>query len=126
MVGNEGILVGMVGNGMAGNGGRVTLGTVLGKVGKVGFGRDGIWVLGNGGNVVLGRVGLGLVGNVGNVGLGSVVGKEGSGGNVTLGRDGIVGSGDAATCKRCRAAKLVSMLDRHNAATIIDKRKQCW
>ena len=53
MVGIDGIVVGMVGNGMAGRGGRVTLGTV----GKVGFGKEGIWVLGNGGNVVLGRVG---------------------------------------------------------------------
>ena len=51
MVGIEGIVVGMVGNGLAGRGGSVTLGT-LGKVGNV-----GTWVLGNGGNVDLGRVG---------------------------------------------------------------------
>ena len=48
-----GLLCQMVGNGVAGRGGRVT----LGNVGKVGFGKEGIWVLGNGGNVVLGRVG---------------------------------------------------------------------
>lgn len=123
-----GILVGMVGKGVAGSGGRVTLGTVLGNVGKVGFGRDGIWVLGNGGNVVFGRGGMGLlVGKVGKVGLGSPVGNVGSGGNVTLGRDGIVGCGNAgAACRRCRAAKLVLMLDKHNAATIMETRKQCW
>ncbi|KAK9990343.1 hypothetical protein SO802_025328 [Lithocarpus litseifolius] len=61
MVGIDGIVVGIVGNGVAGRGG---------SVGKVGFGKEGIWVLGNGGNVVFGRVG-----NVGN-------GVLGSGGNV--------------------------------------------
>ena len=49
IVGIDGIVVGMVGNGVAGRGGRV--------VGKVGFGKEGIWVLGNGGNVDFGRVG---------------------------------------------------------------------
>ena len=67
MVGIEGIVVGMVGNGVAaGRGGSVTLGTV-GMVGEVGFGKDGIWVLGNGGKVDFGRVG-----NGGNVVVGSV------------------------------------------------------
>ena len=46
-----GIVVGMVGNGLPGRGGSVTLGTV-GMVGNV-----GTWVLGNGGNVDFGRVG---------------------------------------------------------------------
>ena len=50
IVGIEGIVVGMVGNEVAGNGGRVTFG-IVGMAGKVGFGRDGIWVLGKGGNV---------------------------------------------------------------------------
>ncbi|KAA8546738.1 hypothetical protein F0562_003167 [Nyssa sinensis] len=57
MVGIEGIVVGMVGSG-----GSVTLGTV-GMDGNVGFGRDGIWMLGNGGNVGFGRVGA-AVGSV--------------------------------------------------------------
>ena len=62
MVGIEGIVVGMVGNGVAaGRGGSVTLGTV-GVVVEVGFGKGGIWVLGNGGKVDFGRVGNG--GNV--------------------------------------------------------------
>ena len=62
-----------MGNGVAaGRGGSVTLGTV-GMVGEVGFGKDGIWVLGNGGNVGFGRGGG--VGKVGN-------GVLGSGGNV--------------------------------------------
>ena len=70
MVGIDGIVVGMVGNGVAGKGGRV--------VGKDGFGKEGIWVLGNGGNVVFGSDGNGgsvVVGRVGN-------GVLGSGGNV--------------------------------------------
>ena len=49
IVGIDGIVVGMVGNGVAGKGGRV--------VGKDGFGKEGIWVLGNGGNEDFGRVG---------------------------------------------------------------------
>ncbi|CAL5373720.1 unnamed protein product [Camellia sinensis] len=69
MVGNEGIVVGMVGSEAAGNGGRVTLGSVGMVVGNAGFGKDdGIWVLGKGGNVVFGKVGAtGIVGNGGNV-----------------------------------------------------------
>jgi hypothetical protein len=41
MVGVEGIVVGMVGNGVAVSGGRVTLGAA-GMVGSMGFGKDGI------------------------------------------------------------------------------------
>ena len=70
MVGIDGIVEGMVGNGVAGLGGRV--------VGKDGFGKEGIWVLGNGGNVDFGSDGNGgsvVVGRVGN-------GVLGSGGNV--------------------------------------------
>lgn len=74
MVGNEGIVVGMVGNVVAGSGGKVNLGAV-GRFGNVGFGRDGIC-----------DVGFGMVGNGGNeVGIGSVNGMEGSGGNMPLG-----------------------------------------
>lgn len=64
------------------------------------------------------------------MGLGTV-GKEGSGGIVDLrvGREGIVGSGNAgggaAVYKRCRAARLISMLDKHNADITTDSRKQC-
>ncbi|KAK9949410.1 hypothetical protein M0R45_004934 [Rubus argutus] len=127
MVGIEGNVVGKVGNGVAGSGGRVTLGAV-GMVGNVGFGKDGIWVLGSGGNVGLGRVGREVVGNGGNVDLGSV-GMEDNGGNVDLGigRDGNVGNAGAGVvvCKRCRAAPLIWMLDKHNSATIIDNREQC-
>lgn len=36
-----------------------------------------------------------------------------------MGIDGI------EVCKRCLAPKLMSMLDKHNAATMIDKREQC-
>ncbi|PRQ48495.1 hypothetical protein RchiOBHm_Chr2g0111361 [Rosa chinensis] len=119
MVGNEGIFVGMVGTGVTGSGGGVTLGAA-GMVGRVGFGKEGIWMLGSGGIVVLGRDGMGLIVNGGNVGFG----REGREGTATLGRDGIVGTGNAVACRRFRAAKLVSMLDKHNAATIKDNRKQ--
>lgn len=75
-----------------------------------------------------GRFRKGLVGKGGNVGLGRV-GKEGSGGNVVfgMGRDGIVGNAGTGVvaCKRFRAATLISMLEKHNAVTIIDNRKQC-
>ena len=73
MVGIDGIVVGIVGNGVAGKGGRV--------VGKDRFGKEGIWVLGNGGNVDFGSDGNG----------GSVVVGNG-GGNVAVGRGRIVGS----------------------------------
>lgn len=43
MVGIEGIVVGIDGNGAVGNGGSVT----FGAAGNVGLGRDGIWVLGD-------------------------------------------------------------------------------
>ena len=127
MVGIDGIVVGMVGNGMAGRGGRVTLGTV----GKVGFGKEGIWVLGNGGCVVVGsvgRVGNGMLGSGGNVAWGSV-GTEGNGGNVAVGRDGIVGSvnaggGAAGVSNSWRAAKLILTLDRDNV-TIKANMKTC-
>ena len=119
MVGIDGIVVGMVGNGVAGKGGRV--------VGKDGFGKEGIWVLGNGGNVVfgsdgnggsvvVGRVGNGVLGSGGNVAWGSV-GTEGSGGNV--GRDGAAG-----VCNSWRAAKLILMLDK-DSVTIKANMKTC-
>ena len=125
MVGIDGIVVGMVGNGVAGKGGRV--------VGKDGFGKEGIWVLGNGGDVdfgrvgwvgsdgnggsvVVGRVGNGVLGSGGNVAWGSV-GTEGSGGNV--GRDGAAG-----VCNSWRAAKLILMLDK-DSVTINAKMKTC-
>ncbi|KAI9165765.1 hypothetical protein LWI28_019990 [Acer negundo] len=92
MVGIEGIVVGMVGSGVEGNGGSVTFGAV-GKVGSVGFGKDGIWVVGKGGNVAFGRLGNGVDGNGGRVGcVGSVGnGVDGNGGSVALGRVGCVG-----------------------------------
>ncbi|KAL6981528.1 hypothetical protein U1Q18_023156 [Sarracenia purpurea var. burkii] len=69
---------------VVGNGGRVTLGMV---VGNVGLGRDdGIWKLGRGGNASFGKAEVG-----GNVNWGTVVGTSGKGGNETLGRVGIVG-----------------------------------
>lgn len=43
MVGIEGIVVGNLGSGLAGNGGRV-----VGIVGNAGFGKDGVWEVGNG------------------------------------------------------------------------------
>lgn len=43
MVGNEGIVVGNLGSGLAGSGGRV-----VGIVGNAGFGKDGVWEVGNG------------------------------------------------------------------------------
>ena len=52
-----GLLCQMVGNGVAGRGGTIT----LGSVGRVGFGKEAIWVLGNGGNVVLNKVGNGVL-----------------------------------------------------------------
>ncbi|PQQ10197.1 uncharacterized protein Pyn_23935 [Prunus yedoensis var. nudiflora] len=84
--------------------------------GNVGIFGKGIWI-------------LGIKGVVGNAGLGNV-GKEGSGAIVglRLGREGIVGSANAgggAVSKRCRAARLLSMLDKDNAATTTDSRKQC-
>ncbi|XP_034219032.1 uncharacterized PE-PGRS family protein PE_PGRS20-like, partial [Prunus dulcis] len=92
MVGIEGIVEGNEGRGLAGSGGRV-----VGTVGNVDFGKDGIWgwEVGNGGRVV-GRAegnggnvaGFGRVGAVESVGNG----VEGSGGNVVLGRVGAVGS----------------------------------
>jgi hypothetical protein len=107
MVGIEGIVVGMVGNGVAGRGGRVTVGTV-GKVGND--------MLGSGGNVALGRAGR--------------VGGVGKGGNEeAFGRDGIVGSvnagGGAAAgvSKKRRAAVLIPRLDNDNVI-IKDKRKK--
>ena len=107
----------MVGNGVAGKGGRV--------VGKDGFGKEGIWVLGNGGNVDFGRVGwVGSDGNGGSVVVGSggnvawgSVGTEGNGGNV--GRDGAAG-----VCNSWRAAKLILMLDK-DSVTIKAKMKTC-
>ena len=111
MVGIDGIVVGMVGNGVAGKGGRV--------VGKDGFGKEGIWVLGNGGNVVFGSDGNGgsvVVGSGGNVAWGSV-GTEGNGGNV--GRDGAAG-----VCNSWRVAKLILKLDK-NSVTINAKMKTC-
>lgn len=94
-----------MGRGVAGNGGSVTTFWAVGKIGDVGFGKDGTWVLGIGGSVGFTRVGC--VGNVGkgeersggNVVFGRVW-NEGNRGNVALGKDGIVGSvnaGDAVS-----------------------------
>ncbi|XP_061999448.1 uncharacterized protein LOC133716808 [Rosa rugosa] len=111
MLGSEGIVVGKVGNVVAGSGGRVNLGAV-GRFGNVGLGRDGIWVLGRGGICV---VGFGSGGNGGRgVGIGS-------GGTAPLG----TGINGTDVCNRCLAPKLMSMLDKHNAATMIDNREQC-
>ncbi|KAK3013226.1 hypothetical protein RJ639_009044 [Escallonia herrerae] len=123
MLGIEGTVVGMVGNGVAGNGGSVTLG-ILGMVGSVGFGRDGIWVLGKGGNVgfgklvgIVGRVGKEVAGNGASTAVGRV-GVAGNGGSVALGRVGMVGSvgigREPATCNSWRAATLVSTLESDN------------
>lgn len=68
-------MVGIVGSeGMLGNGGKLTFGTLgmvgrLGRGGKVGLGRDG-WVVGR----------VGMAGKGGNVGLG-IFGTGGRGGN---------------------------------------------
>ncbi|KAK3004476.1 hypothetical protein RJ639_019583 [Escallonia herrerae] len=123
MAGIDGIVVGMVGSEVAGKGGSVTFGTA-GIVGKVGFGKDGIWVLGSGGNEdfgkvvgAVGSVGKGVVGIGGNAALGSV-GMAGSGGNVAFGKGGIVGSAGAAggeVCNSWRAARLTWMLESDNA-----------
>ncbi|KAK2985702.1 hypothetical protein RJ640_011930 [Escallonia rubra] len=82
MLGIEGMMVGMVG-----------------MVGSVGFGRDGIWVLGKGGNVgfikvagIVGSVGKEVAGNGGSTAVGSV-GMAGNGGNVALGMAGMMGNG---------------------------------
>ncbi|KAF8411793.1 hypothetical protein HHK36_004352 [Tetracentron sinense] len=119
-----GIVVGMVGNGIADNGGNATFGIVgmvgmVGSGGNEGLGKVGNWVLGIGGSVGIGKVGM--VGREGN----EVVGI---GGNVGLGRVGIEGSvragGGAEVSKRWRAARLTLMLD-NDSAMIKDKMKQC-
>ncbi|KAK9228576.1 hypothetical protein WN944_021528 [Citrus x changshan-huyou] len=48
VLGVEGIVVGIGGRGVAGNGGSVKTFWAVGKVGNVGFGKDGSWVLGKG------------------------------------------------------------------------------
>ncbi|KAK9231492.1 hypothetical protein WN943_021728 [Citrus x changshan-huyou] len=73
MVGIEGIVVGIDGNGAVGNGGSVT----FGAAGNVGFGSVGNGVEGNGGRVVI----------------------DGIGGNVAFGRGG-AGGGATAVCRR--------------------------
>lgn len=105
MVGIEGNVVGMVGSGVAGNGGRGT----AGMVGSVGFGKAvGIWALGSGGNAV-GIVGSGC----GWVAWGTV-GIAGNGGNATLGNAGIVGmvGGVVVVWSRFRAPRLVWMVEK--------------
>lgn len=104
MVGIEGNVVGMVGSGVAGNGGRVILGTA-GMVGSVGFGKAvGIWALGSGGNAV------GIVGS--GCGWGTV-GIAGIGGSATLGNAGIVGMvGVVVVWSRFRAPWLVWMVEK--------------
>ncbi|XP_050386850.1 protein argonaute 3-like [Argentina anserina] len=109
MVGSEGIVVGKAGNVVAGSGGRVNLGAV-GRFGSVGFGRDGIWLPGKDGICV---VGFGRVGNGG-----SALGIGSGGKPLGIGIEGI------EVCNRCLAAKLMLMLDKHNAATMIDNREQ--
>lgn len=85
--------------GMEGRGGSVS----FGRVGIVGIGIDGTWVLGKGGNVAPGKAGS--------------VGSEaaGRGGSVTLGSVGMVGivgkvAGGLIFCKRCLAPRLMSRL----------------
>ncbi|KAI8540865.1 hypothetical protein RHMOL_Rhmol08G0018000 [Rhododendron molle] len=96
----------MVGSGVAGNGGRVILGTP-GMVGSVGFGKAvGIWALGSGGNVV-GIVGSGC----GWVAWGTV-GIAGIGGSATLGNAGIVGMVGVVVWSRFRAPRLVWMVEK--------------
>lgn len=89
ILGNEGIVVGIVGR-LAGNGGNVTFGIVVGifgsvGFGSVGFGRVGIWGLGRGG----GKMGLGSGGSVGSTGT----------------------AGGAGVSRRWRAAWPMSMLE---------------
>lgn len=104
MVGIEGNVVGMVGSGVAGNGGRLILGTV-GMVGSVGFGKAvGIWALGSGGNAV------GIVGS--GCGWGKV-GIAGIGGSATVGNAGIVGMvGVVVVWSRFRAPRHVWMVEK--------------
>lgn len=127
--GIEGIVVGIVGmegSEVAGNGGRVTCGTVVGMVGmfmlgsggKVDLGRDGI--VGNWGMLPWGIVGI--EGKGGSVGLGKVgifpwgnVGNEGKGGNVAVGKVGMPGKFGVVVCKRWRAARLMLMLEKVSA-----------
>jgi hypothetical protein len=77
-----GTTVGSVG--MLGSGGKVALGTTVGSVGMLGsggregLGSEGCWVVGKVGNVGCGRDGI--EGNGGNAGLGKL-GTEGKGGN---------------------------------------------
>lgn len=66
VLGVEGIVVGIGGRGVAGNGGSVKTFWAVGKVGNVGFGKDG-WVLGA---WQRGSVGFSRIGCVGNVGKG--------------------------------------------------------
>ncbi|KAK1381818.1 hypothetical protein POM88_019557 [Heracleum sosnowskyi] len=86
----------------AGNGGNVTLGIVVGIVGRDGIGGSAaaalgrVGIAGSGGNATLGRVGM--VGSVGIVGM--------------FGSVGIVGWED---CIKWRAAELTSMLETDNA-----------
>lgn len=112
-----------------GRGGSVTLG-IVGSVGStVGFGKDGICVLGKGGNVGFGRAAaaaaVGNVGKGGSVTFGSV-GIAGNGGIVTLGRggtDGIVGNGEV--CSKWRAARLTWIVLESDNAMIKDNIKEC-
>ena len=100
VVGIAGIVNGIVGNEVAGRGGR-------GMEGNVGiFGKeDGIWVLGSSGNVGFGNGG-------GSVTWGRV-GMVGSGGSVALGRVGIGG----IVCRSWRAARLVWMPENDISTT---------
>lgn len=104
MVGIEG----MLGNEVAGNGGRLA----CGSVGMVGM-------LGSGGKVVgIGSVGCGRDGIV-IVGKGGTLPIEGKGGNVGFGKVGMLGRFGAAgevVCKRLRAARLkLIMLEKASA-----------
>jgi hypothetical protein len=73
MEGIEGIFVGIVDNGVAGNECGITF-VIVGTFGKVGFAESGSWVLASGSHVDFGRVdsdginsiGIWLVGNCGN------------------------------------------------------------
>ncbi|KAH7566844.1 hypothetical protein JRO89_XS08G0244200 [Xanthoceras sorbifolium] len=127
-----GTVVGMVGSGVEGNGGRVTFGAV-GNVGSVNLAKMEFgWLVKEAMLALeeLANVGNGVEGSGGRVALGRE-GIEGNGGKVAFGRGGIVGKDNAGggaaagVSKRWRAAWLICKLDKHNATTSKDNMKQC-
>ncbi|OIV91590.1 hypothetical protein TanjilG_09002 [Lupinus angustifolius] len=110
----------MLGNEVAGNGGRLTCGSVGMVVGMFILGSGGKVVVDLGRDGIVGKVGITLLpcGNVGIEGKGgNDVGIEGKGGNdVGLGKVGMVGKfGEVVVCKRWRAPRLNLMLDKAKA-----------